>query len=75
MAQEIRSLASETERNVSWWLQKAWETARTQLLRGDQHKQTQKALKRLSSLRGSLKRDYPHLDSVSLSHQAFLKKK
>ena len=75
MAHEIQNLSAETERNVSWWIQQAWNIARTRLLRDDSHQAAhRRAVKKLSSLRGLLKKDYPKIDSVTLSHQAFLKK-
>jgi hypothetical protein len=75
IAREIKKLSAETERDVSWWIRKAWETARTQLMRGDQSREAErKALKKLASLRGALKKDYSNTDSVSLAHSAFSKK-
>ncbi|MBI3540980.1 MAG: ribbon-helix-helix protein, CopG family [Deltaproteobacteria bacterium] len=76
MAREIKGIATQSDRNVSWWIRQAWELARTQLLRGDKDQQAeQKALKTLAGLQGSLKKDYPHIDSVTLSHTAFQKKR
>ena len=72
-AREIRALAAKTDRNVSWWIRRAWETARTRLLREETkaHATHQKFMKTLDSLKGVLKQEYPDTDSVSLSHQAF----
>ena len=77
MGKEIKAVARETERTVSWWLQKAWDLARTELLRGGKnvHDSHRKFLETLESLRGSLKHDYPDVDSVTLAHQAFTLKK
>jgi hypothetical protein len=76
MAKEVRDLARQTERSVSWWLQRAWTVARNQLVFSDKAEaQRRRALKKLTSLRGSLKKDFPHIDSVSLAHQAFQHKK
>ena len=73
MAQEIRALSKETERNVSWWIQKAWETARVSLLRVQEEAEAshRKFLGTLDSLKGALKDEYPGVDSVTLSHRAF----
>ncbi len=76
MAREIREVASKSERNISWWLQKAWSLSRTRLLRGDKHQEAQRrALKKMASLHGALKNDFPDEDSVSLSRRAFHSKK
>ncbi len=76
MAREIKEIAKKSERNVSWWLQKAWSLSRTRLLRGDKHREAQnRALKKLASLQGALKEDFPGEDSVSLSRRAFQPKK
>lgn len=32
MAREVRRYAKESERSISWWLQKAWQVARLQLM-------------------------------------------
>lgn len=76
MAQEIRALAAKTERNISWWLQKAWEVSRSNLLRQEQAARLshQTTLKTLSSMRGILKKEFPNEDSVTLSRKAFHKK-
>jgi hypothetical protein len=71
MALELKSLSEKSERPLSWWIQKAWLTAKPLLKQGNEQRLQQKAMKRLSSLRGSLKNDYPNEDSVSLSHRAF----
>ncbi|HSA58145.1 MAG TPA: ribbon-helix-helix protein, CopG family [bacterium] len=76
MGGEIKGLAAKSERNVSWWIRRAWDIARTQLLRTDQAQRShRRAMKKLASLTGVLKEDYPGIDSVTLSHQAFLLKK
>ena len=78
LGHEIRTLALHTERDVSWWIRQAWEIARTNLLRGDLEQKLEKkkkALKKLSSLKGSLKRAFPDTSSVALSHRAFHKQK
>lgn len=76
MAHEIRHIASETEKNVSWWIQQAWSLARTRLLQSktDVEFKKRKALKKFSQLQGILKDEYPHVSSVELTHQAFQKK-
>ena len=73
-AKEIRMLASKTDKSVSWWLFRAWQAARTRLLReeGKVRASHQKFLKTLGSLQGVLKKDYPDLSSVDLAHRAFL---
>lgn len=76
MGHEIKALAEKSDRNVSWWIRQAWEVARTQMMRGDQHRNAeQKAMKILNSLKGSLAKSYPGVDSVTLSHTAFHKNK
>lgn len=76
IAREIKKAALQSERPVSWWIQKAWETARNQLLQGgDLNKAQKRALKNLSSLKGALKKSHPHISSVDLAHQAFTAKK
>lgn len=76
-AKEIQALAEKTDRNVSWWIRRAWETARTTLLREEAKAAAshQKFLKTLDDLTGILKPEYPDADSVSLSHQAFQPRK
>ena len=70
-AREIRSLANQSERSVSWWIQQAWSLARTRLLRGDEDMAAkERAMKKLRKLMGALKKDYPDIDSVTLAHQA-----
>lgn len=73
MALEIKSIADHYERNVSWYIQKAWQIAREQFLLGARGvgQRRLKSLKMLKSLRGSLKSAYPDTDSVSLARQAF----
>jgi hypothetical protein len=72
--QEIKELADETERSVSFWIQKAWLIAREKLMDKTEEKLAEKkALNKLYSIRGSLKKFYPHKDSTELSHQAFNK--
>lgn len=77
MAREIKKLADESERGVSWWVQRAWETARTRLMRDESEalKSHRRAMKALSALRGVLKKEFPDTDSVTLAHRAFLLKK
>lgn len=77
MAREIKGLSRQTERPISWWLQKAWDVARTRLIREQKTSahSHRKFLKALDSLRGVLKEDYPDTDSVTLAHQAFTLKK
>lgn len=77
MAKEIKDLADQSERPVSWWFQQAWDVARTKLLRGDRkaansHRRFMKTLDRLT---GSLRESYPDIDSVTLAHRAFELKK
>jgi hypothetical protein len=73
MAKEIKMLSIETERSISWWIQNAWNTARTELLRSDDaSKKCRRALKKFSSLQGTLKSEYPSIDSVTLAHNAFV---
>lgn len=72
MAKEIKTLATQTERDISWWIKKAWEISRTQMMRRDLHERAEKkALKTLGSLRGALKSSYPDVNSVVLAHEAF----
>ena len=77
VGREIKMLAARSERHVSWWFQKAWDLARTQLLHEgktalDSHR---KFIRTMDSLRGALKDDFPDTDSVALAHQAFTSKK
>ena len=55
-AKEIRMLASKTDKSVSWWLFRAWQAARTRLLREEGHVRAshQKFLNRLGALYGGL---------------------
>ena len=75
MAAEVKALATQSERPISWWIQRAWNVARKQLLQTDPvtERQKRQALRKLHRLRGSLKSVYEDQDSVSLSRQAFLK--
>lgn len=77
MAQEIKNISQITQRPVSWWIQRAWTLARPQLIRSEKDlaQKKNKSLKKLDSLRGVLKNDFPNIDSVTLSRQAFQKKK
>ena len=76
IAKEISGLAKETERSVSWWIQRAWLTSRDQL-RNPVHNDSAKAaaLKKLFGLEGVLKGDFPGVSSVELAHRAFKFKK
>lgn len=76
VAQEIRHLAELSERPLSWWIQQAWGLARERLLRGahDDTRAQRRSLKSLGTLRGSLKKAFPHTDAVTLAHAAFKKK-
>lgn len=77
MAQELRHLSKEQERSISWFLQKAWLLARETLLSETEQassalvKQKKKAMGQLKKLSGSLKKDFPKMDSVKLAKQAF----
>ena len=73
MAKEVRSLSTETQRSVSWWVQRAWDIARTQLLQEGRAAEAshRKFLRALEKLQGGLKESYPGVDSVTLAHQAF----
>ena len=76
VAQEIKSLAKETERSVSWWIQRAWTVARDKLHNPEEFQKAKKsALGRLRALEGSLKKEFPNTSSVDLAHSAFKKKK
>lgn len=76
IAKEIGELAKSTQRSVSWWIHRAWLVARSQLRNGkDLERAEKRALAKLQSIQGSLKKHYPHLTSVRLSHQAFKLKK
>ena len=73
MTKEIRKLAKESNRSVSWWVQRAWLIARGQLHNPQEEEKAEKvALDKLRSLRGSLKE---RADSVQLSHSAFKQRK
>lgn len=73
MAKEILYLAEKEQRPVSWYLQQAWDFARSKLVnpKSNFEKQKKKAMKQLLLLRGSLAKAYPNTDSVTLSHKAF----
>lgn len=72
MAKEIKALATH-QRNVSWWIQRAWTLARTQLLRDEKGTAAAKrAIKKICSLRGALKANFPDVDSVTLSKTSLL---
>ncbi len=76
VAKEIRSLAKETERSVSWWIHRAWVIARDQLNNPEETQKAKKAaLTKLQGLQGSIKNDFPNISSVDLTHSAFRKKK
>lgn len=77
MAREIKKVADESGRGVSWWIQKAWDAGRTVLLRDESEavKSHRRFMKTMASLRGVLKKDFPGMDSVTLAHQAFRKSK
>ncbi|MBI2345562.1 MAG: hypothetical protein HYV03_01450 [Deltaproteobacteria bacterium] len=77
MGQEIRHLATESQRPVSWWVRRAWELARTQLLRGDTvEKRRRSAIRKFRRLSGCLR---PYVargtTSVDLAHTAFQRKR
>ncbi len=73
MAKEVRILADETRRPVSWWIQRAWDVARSRLLQEGRAAEAshRKFLKTLDKLQGGLQKSYPGIDSVALAHQAF----
>ena len=74
VGKEIKALAKQTERSVSWWIQRAWLAARTEFMDRKVHDQAAaKALERLDSLRGVLKKYHPNTSSVELAHRAFRK--
>jgi uncharacterized small protein (TIGR04563 family) len=76
VAKEIRRLARETDRSISWWIQRAWTVAREQLRNPENDEKAEKAaLSKLRKLQGALKDDYPNKSSVELSHNAFGKEK
>ena len=72
-ALEIKKFSESSHRNVSWLIQKAWDIARTQIMRGDDEneKKRKKAVKGMLQLRGALKKDFPNVSSVDLAHMAF----
>lgn len=73
IAQEIRRIAQKTEKSVSSLLGRAWHKSRIEILRDEEKAKRShiKAMKLLDSLRGSLKKDFPETDSMTLSHRAF----
>ena len=73
IAREVRTLAKKSDRSISWWIQKAWMIARTQLNNSheDESRRAQDAMKTLMSLKGSLKKHYPNTTSVALAKSAF----
>lgn len=76
MALELKKFAKQRDKNLSWCLQKAWVLARTQLFRGDDRAEAKaRSLRSLKSLRGALEGEFPKMNSVQLSHQAFSLKK
>ena len=73
---EIKNIAEKTDRNISWWIRRAWELSRDKLLSGEsEEKARRQAMKFLYGLHGVLKNDFPGETSVSLSKKAFLLKK
>ena len=73
---EIKNIAAKTDRNISWWIKRAWEISREKLMSGESdEKARKKAMTILHGLKGSLKKDFPGETSVSLSKKAFLLKK
>ncbi|MBI4403444.1 MAG: hypothetical protein HY537_04745 [Deltaproteobacteria bacterium] len=76
VAKEIKGLAKETERSISWWIQRAWVVARDQLRNPAEYQKAKKAaLAKLEGLEGALKEDFPKTSSVELAHSSFKKKK
>lgn len=73
IAREVRTLAKKSDRSISWWIQKAWMIARTQLNNSheDESRKAHDAMKTLMSIKGSLKRYYPNTTSVALAKSAF----
>ncbi len=66
VAKEIKGLAKETERSVSWWIQRAWIVARDQLQNPEEYQKARKvALTKLRGLEGALKDDFPETTSFS----------
>lgn len=76
IASEIRALAKESNRSISYWLQRAWMESRTTLRNPGAEKEAEKkALSMLTKLQGSLKEDFSGVTSVDLQKQAFTVKK
>lgn len=75
MAREIRALSKNSQRSISWWIQMAWTTARTQMQnpKGAQ-KKADDALAKLMALEGVLRDSHNGVTSVELAHSAFKKK-
>ncbi len=73
IAREIQRLAHKTEKTVSALLCRAWQKSRTVILRDEEKSKRshQKAMRLLGALRGSLKEEFPDVDSVALADQAF----
>lgn len=77
VGREIRGMAHDTEKPVSVLIQKAWQFARSRLLQDEAADMAQhrRALKKMRSLKGSLKKYYPNTTSTRLASQAFSKEK
>lgn len=74
MAKEIKTVSQKTEKSVSYLIQVAWNLARTNLFQKEQEdlvKKKKKAIDGLWALRGTLKDDFPDMDSVTLAKKAF----
>jgi len=73
IASEVRTLAKKSDRSISWWIQKAWMIARTQLNNSHENesRKAHDAMTTLMSIKGSLKRSYPNTTSVALAKSAF----
>lgn len=74
---EIKGMARETEKPVSVLIQKAWNFSRSHLLQTGEEDSARhrRALKKIRSLQGSLKKYYPNVSSTHLARQAFIKPK
>jgi len=76
VALEIKQIAKESERPVSWWIQKAWSIARSQLMVSDREKEKRrkKAAEGFRSLRGALT-DLSDSEKEKMRQSPFFKNK
>lgn len=76
IAKEIRELSKDSQRSISWWIQRAWVTARDRLQDPNEFREAElAAMAKLRGLKGSLRDSFPNTSSTKLSHLAHKKRK